>query len=628
MIRKILITALLCLTLQQTAQAQTYYGSMTEAITEWSRTSNRYYCDLLTIYHTVNCPLNGSGLTNNHYIVWAVAVTRPVSGTVNLYVNEYNFVVEQNQAGNYAVKGSVDGATFPYLNDAGNITNTWARNPSVSRGDYNRILYTMSDVTIWYTGYNEALSRLPQSIGDYNELMGTSYTCFYTHQASPRNPSDLTADTDGGGMSDWDEIFRMPVASNVNNGNDDPLCWCNPCCTCECICGGYKTALCGGLGSDCDCHKPWCYCNACCSCECICGGRHATICDGTLSGCSCHVVCTCNACCSCECICGYWRGSVCSGNTGPSGCSCHAECSCGACCSCQCSCGNWKGATCGGESTDCRCHRNCREGCCCSCRCTCGDWTGSICNGGSDCDCHSCTCAACCSCRCICGNWPSAILGDCEGGPNDCDCHIQCDCGACCQCRCTCGNWRGASCDGTGEQCSCHTCQCGACCSCQCTCGQWWGEACSGRAADCECHESDTKTCTCGACCSCNCVCGNWHLHVCGKTPEYCSCHEPIESADWFPSDELKEAFTLLKEKLQEKLGINLQEIFENIQGSQFTEIRIDVPQILPGAPTSTIYFNIEDISQYSVVGVIRTLFLAAIFITMVQVILVILRQY
>lgn len=79
---------------------------------------------------------------------------------------------------------------------------------------------------------------------------------------------------------------------------------------------------------------------------------------------------------------------------------------------------------------------------------------------------------------------------------------------------------------------------------------------------------------------------------------------------------------------MKEKLGIDLQAMFENIQGSQFTEIRIEIPQILPGVPTTYIYFNLEDISQYTVVGVIRNLFLAVIFLTMVQVILVTLRQY
>jgi len=91
----------------------------------------------------------------------------------------------------------------------------------------------------------------------------------------------------------------------------------------------------------------------------------------------------------------------------------------------------------------------------------------------------------------------------------------------------------------------------------------------------------------------------------------------------------LQSSFNYLLQKLKLKLGVDIQAIFSDIQGGSFSVIRIPLPTfLLSNVPQSYVTFNLEDVAQYSFVPLIRLLCLGMLFLTLIQVILVILRQY
>ena len=664
MYRKILMAALLCLGLSQTANAQ-----YTTAEAYLANTVNTTMWQSVQIVRRVDFPM-AVDAAYNYFVVDYFFYTRSGSNVVNFYFNTGTAFLRQSKSNSVISQASTMPIAHPVTGVIINATPTL----DLSKPEVMRVIYTRAQIGEWATVFNAAIATYPQTSNELFALGWASYggpSVTYTFSglnSAARSTAYITRDYDQGGMQDWDEIFYGAFPGlNFQNPQDDVACYCNPCCSCECICGGRQTSACDGRPVDCDCHKPPCICGACCSCKCTCEGRWLVICDGTETGCSCHAVCTCGACCSCTCSCGKWNGPLCGGGRsdcwchnicvcsaccsctcicgynwgdavcggGRNDCACHNICTCGACCSCECTCGyEWLGNWCNGTPSGCDCHKVCTCGACCSCRCTCGFWKGEICEGRpGECVCHSCICGACCSCKCTCGQWSGP---QCNGTPSGCVCHKVCVCGACCSCWCVCGQWTGPVCNGSPMSCSCHACSCNVCCSCKCVCGNWQGRICSGRAGDCSCHyrpgpndPTDPEQCTCGACCSCKCVCGKWHLQFCPKTPDACPCHAPIEGADWFPAQELVEAFENLHQRLKTKLGVDVEAVFQSVQGSQFTQIRIEVPKFLvSGVPSSYITFNLEDLRQYEIVSLIRMLFLAVLFITLIQVILVILRQY
>ena len=643
MYRKVLIAALLCLGLSQTANAQ-YYPTMQQAITA-SLSGQVIQWNASSIYRIIPAPLNGTGqLTYDEYIVWCVlSVHSPGMSSTSVLVTQYSFVIGEYTAG-YVIRGRVgSGATLPTL-QGGNVVNVGVFNPTPSQGVGNRIFYSRSDIDAWYNDFNAFINTIPTTAAGFSALVGDNRQ-WGVNKDSLR--TGLTTDTDNGGMSDWDEVYFGVSGLNINDPFDDVDCYCNPCCSCECVCGGRKTSTCDRRPVDCECHKPLCHCGACCSCKCTCEGRWLVICDGTVTGCSCHSVCTCSACCSCTCTCGHnwgelicgggrndcychnicvcsaccsctcicghnWGDAVCGG--GRSDCACHNICTCGACCSCECTCGyTWPGNWCNGQPSGCDCHKVCTCGACCSCRCTCGFWKGEICEGRpGECVCHSCICGACCSCKCTCGQWSGPT---CDGTPSGCVCHKVCVCGACCSCWCICGNWSGPICNGTPINCSCHACSCNVCCSCKCTCGNWQGVICGGKAGDCSCHyrpgpndPNAPEQCTCGACCSCKCVCGKWHLQYCPKTPDACPCHAPIEGDDWYPTAELQESLRSFEAKLNEKIGFNFASLLENVQPSSIQTRYFNVPSFAGTAPfTVTIDFEALIAAYSTIIGWFRS---------------------
>ena len=146
----------------------------------------------------------------------------------------------------------------------------------------------------------------------------------------------------------------------------------------------------------------------------------------------------------------------------------------------------------------------------------------------------------------------------------------------------------------------------------------------------CKCHG-----CTCKACCSCKCICGKWQGLRCrgvayDGTPTSCHCHDPVDPDDWFPTDQLQQSFHHLRQVLLSKLGVDLEEIFSNLQMGQFSVIRIPILSFIGSSGTVVKYveFDIEEIGQYSFVPVVRLLCLGMLFLTLIQCVLVILRQY
>jgi hypothetical protein len=105
MSRKILLAALLCLSLGSLCHAQTHYWpTMGKAIQKRYNGSTFGYNTALRyidIYHTIASPVNSeTNRTVKYFVVWTICVvtgqTYP-SGTVS--VSEYAFVVEQHPDG-------------------------------------------------------------------------------------------------------------------------------------------------------------------------------------------------------------------------------------------------------------------------------------------------------------------------------------------------------------------------------------------------------------------------------------------------------------------------------------------------------------------------------------------------
>jgi len=608
----LLLTALLCLAFHQTAHAQHQCMSLNCFVED--NLSNLLRPSLV-IFNTKKLTQT-TDTANDYYLVSFIYLSRGTN-TIGGTIQYYRWVLKQSKFNNIVSSAPTVPILHPLTGAAVNASAEMSLTNS-----YVSVFYGYSDIVNEINLLDAALAAYPKTYGEGYVLWGESPMSWLNNpNAFIGSPvynllPSLTQDSDKGGMPDWQEVFRSPwPGSNPNDWRDDKDCLCASCCTCECLCGYYghpKRPTCKGTKDDCSCHTPPCSCGACCQCTCDCGGIWWRIpCDGTASGCSCHKECICSACCECKCVCGGWTGAFCPGTSFY--CECHIQyCVCLPCCQCRCICN--------------------------------GVWTGSPCSGTAlYCSCHACSCAACCSCTCTCGNWGGSI---CDGTASKCLCHTKyCNCAPCCQCRCICGGvWQGSTCGGIAAYCACHGCVCDACCSCRCECGQWSWQICSGKVGACSCHKYPPggggdggvnlpDDCRCNACCRCRCICGFWTGPVCkgvppDGSPYSCACHEPVPMNDWFPTNELQESFQQLLPKLKQKLGINIEAVFESIQGTQFSEIRIEIPKILPGAQTSYIRFNMEDIASYSVVPLIRTLFLAVIFITMVQVILVILRQY
>ena len=655
MYKKIFISALLCLfSLSSAANAQ-YYTTIDNAIVAIQPGQHPY----LDVYLMIPSNANSSQ-PSNYYI--AFFIMGNVNGQILFFVSS-TCVIEQNSSGYY--RASNVGYAIPVIREETQaVENMVTVTPYTSSNRaFLRSFYSKSSITSYFNAYNTAFQNIPWSLGSY----------VIQNTLQPLPSSYLNADTDGGGMSDWDEVFRdigiNPPGSTISDWTDDKPCECGSCCTCTCTCGyrGFpKAPNCGGTKSDCACHDI-CLCGACCSCTCVCGkvwsplcggtdldcachactcgagcehcctcGNFVPIgCDGTKNDCQCHKSCTCGACCSCTCSCGDWTGPQCNVTGGAGGCECHT-CSCGAGCHHCCVCGYYTPTTCGGTPSECDCHKICTCGACCQCRCTCGFWNGPSCNGTTGeggCACHACICGACCSCKCTCGRWSGVI---CNGTASSCSCHGNaCTCRACCSCRCTCGRWSGPICPGTSAFCDCHDlkqCVCGACCACRCVCGNWRGPGCMGRPQDCECH---VIQCLCNACCRCKCICGNWTGKNCdGSDNEEsgCRCHELTEGEDWFPTSELQESFSNLVQKLSDKLGIDLDALITKVylsgQGS-IPSINFEVPQFLPGAGFH-MRFDIEAfrVRMSSTISFFRYVMLGFFCFVMVRIFLVTFRQY
>ncbi len=282
---------------------------------------------------------------------------------------------------------------------------------------------------------------------------------FETYDADEGGVIDLVEWVRGGDLNDW-----IDDAPSFDSG-----CKCGAFCSCECVCGKWSGAECGGTPDDCKCHKhdETCTCaDYCCACECSCekcaDGTHSAhqngsdTCDGTTGdtigfvGCDCHKTteeteCDCaKYCCKHTCKCekcgdgehsAHENGSATCDNTdGESGCSCHKsddpenpddeECECAKyCCLHTCACKKCGGGehsahgnglpTCDGttENTGCACHETTGD----EEDCTCANY----------CCYHTCACKRCASLPAEKHSQHKNGSSTCNGttGSGGCDCH-------------------------------------------------------------------------------------------------------------------------------------------------------------------------------------------------------------
>jgi len=129
---------------------------------------------------------------------------------------------------------------------------------------------------------------------------------------------------------------------------------------------------------------------------------------------------------------------------------------------------------------------------------------------------------------------------------------------------------------------------------------------------------------------------------ICKKVPldsvgNGCACHAPITGDDWFPRSEIEESFNNLKAKILQKLGVDIEELFSDIQGTSFTRFNIPIWNFTGsqglnvfGSHVRDIVFDVEQIAydHSDIVLLIRRLALGILFLALIRVVLVTLRQY
>jgi len=254
MCRKILLSALLCLTFQSVVFCQSYpyyFSTIAEAIGK--RYNGRYYNSTSTgelmyidIYCTVPSKTNDDPNRTVKYFIcfyrycssYNIAGTYPNqtvsinsgSDLVGLYPGGYAVTiggmfpcyspvgVAPNQAdGSYANGATVvdQAISIPFFSDVFAVS-------------CNRLIWTPSLVSAFYSGINDSIDRIPSTVSLYSQ----SYSVTGASSLTKLDMNDLTRDYDGGGISDLDEIFRNPYpGSNYLSWEDDKDCECGSCCT-------------------------------------------------------------------------------------------------------------------------------------------------------------------------------------------------------------------------------------------------------------------------------------------------------------------------------------------------------------------------------------------------------------
>jgi hypothetical protein len=94
------------------------------------------------------------------------------------------------------------------------------------------------------------------------------------------------------------------------------------------------------------------------------------------------------------------------------------------------------------------------------------------------------------------------------------------------------------------------------------------------------------------------------------------------DGADWYPSNELNDAFVQLRKKIYEKFRLDIYEVFSGVQGSSFDQVisfRFQVPSIGAFSGSGDVLhfdFDINEVWDYYPVSLIRLLLVAALFIS------------
>jgi len=107
-------------------------------------------------------------------------------------------------------------------------------------------------------------------------------------------------------------------------------------------------------------------------------------------------------------------------------------------------------------------------------------------------------------------------------------------------------------------------------------------------------------------------------------TPYTCHCHDPKSQDDWFPRSELEQSFSDLVVKLENKLGLDVRQMFFIVSASGFPVYTFSVPQFVPGSSPFTITIDIEQYARdYSgLVSMVRLFFFAMIWLVTIRILL------
>ena len=254
--RKIILAALLCLALCQTANAQ--YPTLQQAIAgELSvyASSIHIYFHVSDVGHD-----NGDGYT---YDVVSLACCQYNTSNLRLTVSYGTYCFKHNASGWSIV------TSFPVLSHPrSGVINIATSNLELSgtfqfTNHLGRYYCTYDDLCTWVYGFNDMLATYPRTRADCVAAFDLPISPTGTFVLSSffntqRNPVMLTQDRDNGGVPDWFEFYGNPYYyTDPGNKDDDVLCYCMPCCECQCVCGHYVPDRCDGttdLTTGCACH--------------------------------------------------------------------------------------------------------------------------------------------------------------------------------------------------------------------------------------------------------------------------------------------------------------------------------------------------------------------------------------
>ena len=202
MYKKIILSALLYCLFFSNGYSQ--YNSMKNCIMGNSSS----LCIYVNIFYTVDAYSNATNPQKNYNVFYVQAIRRSSTSQEYTYSRASMLVSELN-----GVFTRV--STFPYIDPSDGSAKTGTPvsifgGPALSQRSY----YTYLDILSYHTLFNDLIPTLPVGISGYRPWAASSLV--------PLDLSVLTQDTDGGGASDYEEIYREPYpGTDINDPSDD-----------------------------------------------------------------------------------------------------------------------------------------------------------------------------------------------------------------------------------------------------------------------------------------------------------------------------------------------------------------------------------------------------------------------